>query len=107
MTKENEMTRSVIEIEYHRNGVGGTPFYAVLFSDIVDDKTHIFVATYFPERDEDGDYTFHGRGDLAIISVSRINEWDGVGHNNRWRSANWHDWIDTQIRAWRAGEKLS
>ena len=100
------MKRSVIEIEYHRNGIGGTPFFAVLFSDVVDDKTHIFVATYFPEQDEDGDYMFNGRGDLAIISVSRMTR-DGIGRGNQWRSAYWHDWIDTQIRAWRAEEQLS
>lgn len=41
----------ITEIEYHRNGVGGEPFYAVLFTDKPEKDTLRFLASVFPEND--------------------------------------------------------
>lgn len=38
---------TVQEIAYHRNGVGGEPFYAVTFTD-PEQPDHTFLATVFP-----------------------------------------------------------
>ncbi len=89
----------LIEVNYHRNGVGGTPFFVVLFLER--DLNEVFLATYFPEQDKDGEYLFNCRGGLAIVSLNRIDGGYGVGHKNRWRSANWHNWIDKVIQEWR------
>ena len=98
------MKPELIEVNYHRNGVGGTPFFVVLFRDKTEGDAprhqELFLATYFPQRGVDDEYLFNGRGELSVVSVTRINERKGVGRENRWRSANWHRWIDRVCLQW-------
>lgn len=86
----------LIDIDFHRNGIGGTPFFAVLFED----NNEKFLATYFPNTNKDGEYEFFGHGNLSIISISRINKF-GVGRENHWRSAYHHEWVDNQVKKYR------
>ena len=87
------MTIEILEVEYHRNGIGGEPFYAVAFKDHDPDRT--FVATVFGGGD-DGD-VFADRDEagrfvsprVAVLEVAKLpsvtfgeNSWRGDHYAN-------------------------
>ena len=55
----------VLEIAYHRNGVGGYPFHVVSFRDKEMDR--VFLATIFFEHDDEGNETLGFNPRVAII----------------------------------------
>jgi hypothetical protein len=72
------MSIQIIEIAYHRNGVGGEGFYYVLFKDNKADKG-TFLATVF-----DGD------GQVAVVNLDLIKERGVESGENSWRGSD--DW---------------
>jgi hypothetical protein len=67
------MTFKATQIEYHRNGVSGDGFYAVLFKDKSFGKGN-FLANVFDDK-----------GHIAVINLDLIAEL-GIGQGNKWRS---------------------
>ena len=59
----------VLAIDYHRNGVGGTGFYVVLFT-IPNNPYETMLAVSF-ER-EDAELKQYHEGEIAILSVEKL-----------------------------------
>lgn len=59
MRERSNVGINVEQVEYHRNGVSGEPFFVVKFTAKVDGHARNFVATLFPEylsdREDGGD----------------------------------------------------
>lgn len=65
---------------YHRNGVGGAPFYAVLFTDS-EEKGKNFIASYFEER-----YT------ISVYCVEELSKFNiDFANGNSWRGDIYYD----------------
>ncbi len=83
------MKIKVLESSFHRNGICGNGFHAVLFKHRVDGrKAEKFLAILFDEP-----------GSCAVISLDRI-ERDGVGfaRGNSWRGDHFEDELRRQIK---------
>ncbi|MFA6063992.1 MAG: hypothetical protein WC736_15495 [Gallionella sp.] len=76
----------IINVQYHRNGVGGIGFYAVHFQDKAHkdmaNTTKDFVAVLFPNDDGEDTLTVNGR--CAVLNVGllpdvtfAVNSWRG------------------------------
>lgn len=65
------MRIDIIEIAYHRNGICGAPFYAVLFDDEDDSRK---VAILF-------DHEAH----CAVLDVDKLHDGDIAFGSNSWR----------------------
>ena len=74
---------NILQIQYHRNGVAGTPFHAVLFED--DGKR--MVATVFPDE-----------GSISVLAVEPLLTDDGVTFGiNSWRGDHFEDELRAAI----------
>lgn len=73
---DEKLVKEVKQIEFHRNGVGGAGFYAILFISHVDEKDSLMVATLFDEF-----------GYCAVLRVPDLSDIDkGVSFGvNSWR----------------------
>ena len=73
----------VLEIAYHRNGVGGYPFHVVSFRDKEMDR--VFLATIFFEHDDEGNAKLGLNPRVAIIDPKlAVKGIIGFGENS-WR----------------------
>jgi hypothetical protein len=63
----------VISMDYHRNGVGGNPFYVVLFTSKDGDKGTM-LGIVFPEKDS-----------VAVLGVDKLTNGDIKFASNSWR----------------------
>jgi hypothetical protein len=70
MCKESRMKIEIKELEYHRNGICGTPFHAVLFYH----NGRKFLATVFEQP-----------GNVAVICLDRVKEHGVRFAYNSWR----------------------
>jgi len=72
------------QLEYHRNGVSGIGFHAIIFTC----KEGHMVATVFPER-----------GAVSIISLDRIEEYGVRFGANSWRGDHYESDLRAAIKA--------
>lgn len=73
----------IIQIEYHRNGVGGKPFYAVLFKHAPEGRKQMnFLASVFDEQ-----------GSISVICLDMIEEHGVTFAENSWRG----DYFETVL----------
>lgn len=72
------MKLEIIEASYHRNGVGGVGFTAILFKDLSDKKQGMMIASLF-DGDERGYCSVYSVNELAKgnIAFARGNSWRG------------------------------
>lgn len=68
------LIKKIHDIAYHRNGVFGTGFYVVLFTDIEKDRK---IGVVFPE-----DSNPHN---AVVLSVNKLAEGDIAFGSNSWR----------------------
>lgn len=73
----------IIEIDFHRNGVSGESFYAVLFKYKANKGEETFLASVFEES-----------GYCSVISLDRIEKYGIRFGNNSWRG----DHFETDLR---------
>lgn len=78
----------LIELSYHRNGVCGLGFHAVLFTDRVDDSE---------ERDTFLATVFDAAGACAVVSLSRVGKHGVAFGCNSWRGDRYEGWLRKQI----------
>lgn len=82
--------KRIEQIAYHRNGVCGVPFYAVIFTSKQDRKVERFVASVFPDS-----------GCVSVIGLDRALTTDGVTFSlNSWRGDHFEDELRAAIVAW-------
>ena len=63
----------ILEINFHRNGVAGNGFHAVLFKHGRGKSAQKMLGIVFLER-----------GNIAVIDVGLLATEEGVGDGNRW-----------------------
>ena len=73
----------VLEIAYHRNGVGGYPFHVVSFRNKEMDR--VFLATVFFEHDDEGNETLGFNPRIAIIDPELAAKGIIAFGENSWR----------------------
>ena len=73
----------VLEIAYHRNGVGGYPFHVVYFRDKEMDR--VFLATVFFEHDDEGNEKLGFNPRVAIIDPELAAKGIIALGENSWR----------------------
>jgi len=78
----NEIVIKVISIDYHRNGVGGAPFYAILFKS--NDSKNNMIGIVFEEK-------YH----VAVLDTAKISSGDIAFGSNSWRG----DRFEPSLRA--------
>jgi len=97
------MTKQIKEVSFHRNGVGGLGFHAVLFTETVEaiskeeaknwnvfeceEHEALFLATVFDEP-----------GACALICLDRISEHGVKFGMNSWRGDRYEGWLREQIK---------
>lgn len=69
----NEIKATIISASWHRNGVGGVGFYAILFDD---EKKGRMIASLFDERGYCAVYKVEELGN-ANIAFAQGNSWRG------------------------------
>lgn len=79
----------ILQIAYHRNGVCGAPFHAVLFTEGRGKDKSRKMATVFEER-----------GAVAVLDVDLLNANNVKFGENSWRGDNYEDWLRQEIKAW-------
>lgn len=68
----------VLDVEYHRNGIGGAPFYAVVFQYLLDGSVHTALGTIGVddfEYDADGAKVGPARGvnpDVRVFGLDSV-----------------------------------
>lgn len=91
------MTRTLIDIDYHRNGVSGVGFFVSIFKDDEADPHERFLGIQF--EDDTDCYT-------AVIGIGRLCEkgiqMHGEDYGNAWRGDHFSDWLREQQDVWRA-----
>lgn len=91
---------AVQNIAHHRNGVGGVPFYVVLFTD-KDATKHQMVGICFEEDDP------HGAGYVsphtAVLDLTEtVNGNIAFGEGNSWRGDTYDPPLREAIAKWSA-----
>mgnify|MGYP003134559306 FL=1 len=71
------------DISYHRNGVGGYPFYVIYFYD--KEKQRNFIATIFFEYDDDGQRKLGFNPRVAVIDPALASKGNIKFGENSWR----------------------
>lgn len=81
------MKIKIIQASFHRNGICGNGFYAILFDWTEDKVTRRMVATLFDEP-----------GSCAVLEVSKLSSEDGVAFgSNSWRGDHFEDDLRTLV----------
>lgn len=75
----------VLQVEYHRNGVGGEPFYAVRFRDV--DQRGEFLASVFEDL-----------GYVAVINLTLVGEHGVAFGLNSWRGDRYEPMLRLAIK---------
>lgn len=86
---KGKMIGKVIAVDHHRNGIGGTPFSIVLFTD--KDTKEKFVGIV-PDDDENTWNAF-------VLSVDRMVNNDIAFGSNSWRGDNYASELKAAIAA--------
>ena len=69
------LVKKVHQVSFHRNGIGGAGFHAILFDASLDTGTHLMVATVFDQP-----------GHVAVLQVKPLSTDVGVKFGaNSWR----------------------
>jgi hypothetical protein len=68
----NEISIKVISMDYHRNGISGAPFYAILFTS--NDTQNDMLGIVFEEK-------YH----VAVLDTIKISSGDIKFGSNSWR----------------------
>lgn len=82
------------QIEPHRNGVSGEPFYAVLFLDPSEPEAR-FVASVFP-----------GEGTVAVLEIGRLAAGDIEFGSNSWRGDRYEPALRRAIAEYEGAEAV-
>lgn len=97
------LVKKVTNVRYHRNGVGGEPFYAVEFTPTASvlreyDGVSPMTAVIFPEHGDDGepdwDRTTRGNPKVAVLSGD-------IDHT--WRGDHFADELCEAVKGWDRG----
>jgi hypothetical protein len=83
------MKLKILAIDYHRNGVGGNGFYAVLFKEGRGKTADHKIATVFPDK-----------GNISVLSVDLLAQKELGDGKNRWRAEDYEPEIRDAIRQW-------
>lgn len=85
------MKVEIIAADYHRNGVGGEPFYVVLFNDLEseDHDQNPMVAVLF-----------HEPMTCAVLSVPRLATATIEFGMNSWRGDRYSDALRPALQTW-------
>lgn len=68
----------IINAQYHRNGVGGEPFYAILFTDTELPRAgHTMIASYFKDCELNGF--------ISVFSIPKLYDGNVKFGQNSWR----------------------
>ena len=71
----------IIKISYHRNGISGMGFYAILFKDLEDNPKDLKIASLFDEK-----------GYCAVYSVDELKKENiEFANGNSWRGDAFED----------------
>lgn len=86
----NKYVKSIVQIDHHRNGVGGEPFYAILFQD-AEKENGLMVATVYEES-----------GYCSVLRVADLADSDrGVTFGvNSWRGDRYEPELRQAIEAY-------
>lgn len=96
------MKLSIIEASYHRNGVGGIGFYAILFNDLEaeSENQNPMIASLF-----DGDVEGQLSGFCAVYSVPELKaENIAFAQGNSWRGDRYESALRPLLKAYLKGE---
>jgi len=82
---------TIKNVDHHRNGISGAPFFVVTFRDL--DEERNMVATVFPRYEEwsvgdaNGGYKhrYLGEGTIAVLDVDLLAKGDIEFGSNSWR----------------------
>ena len=83
------MELTLRSIAYHRNGISGMPFHAVLFTERRNGAEHDLVATVF-----DADCR------VAVLDVGLLASGTVEFGVNSWRGDRYADWLGERIAEW-------
>lgn len=94
----------IVSIEHHRNGVGGEPFYAVLFNWHDDHETEdrlmlgiVFTTTEVQDSLLNGEYYNPATAVLDVGLAAAGNVSSGMAGNNGWRGDHFDDALREHI----------
>ena len=98
------MTKKVISLDYHRNGIMGLGFYVAIVEDMIDGKLHRMAVVRFGATDQEG--FFSGRqldneaGNVvcAVLDIDKLASGDIAFGSNSWRGDHSHEIIDEAIK---------
>lgn len=93
----SDLTTTNFKINYHRNGVGGWPFYVVTFDWLDDGNVRKMVATV-PCTSEDSKLT---RDDyvISVLDIDLLANGDTEFGSNSWRGDHFHHAVWAAIDA--------
>lgn len=89
-TRKNPSAKiKIVAIDHHRNGIGGAPFYAVIFTaeDYLGEKDVRLIASVFEER-----------GHVAVFDVDLLSEGTVAFAENSWRGDFFEEALRKAIR---------
>jgi len=89
----------VLEIAYHRNGVGGNGFYVIKFRHYNNPDTTM-LAIYFSEDDKEI------TGNIAIIDMSLLYQ-GIIGAENKWRGDMYESFISEAVKTYQTNKLIS
>ena len=79
------MNKQIFAIDFHRNGICGTPFHAVLFQD------------HGPEASRKLAILFEQPGHCAILDIAKLAAGDIAFGSNSWRGDKFEPLLRTAI----------
>jgi len=89
----------VLEIAYHRNGVGGNGFYVIKFRHYENLDTTM-LAIYFAEDDK------AITGNIAIMDINLLNQ-GIIGPENKWRGDMYEPFISEAVKTYQTNKLTS
>lgn len=83
-----------LKVAYHRNGVGGEPFYCVIFDNTEDGKTNRMLAVRFADDEGEG----YQNPRIAVFNIALLHESVIEFGENSFRGDHFADDIDQAIK---------
>jgi len=82
------MKLTIKAIDHHRNGVGGAPFYVVLFRDEVEQANMVGIVFDAPDH-------------VAVLDVDKAAAGNVAFGSNSWRGDRYEGDLRQAIQSWR------
>jgi hypothetical protein len=85
--------KELLSLDYHRNGVGGLPFWVALVKETEDGEERIMLVIRNKEADKDT-----GAVVCFALDVKKLTEGDIRFYHNSWRGDHYAEFMDTEIK---------